>query len=153
SDFDALLAEVEADQAWPELGKRIEDVFASDLSWVAGYGSDAEKATLNSAYQSCKRAFVARDADEVERQLAVIRRLGAAAFFRHPQAWEWEFEHRAARVSESTDIRRASQLVADGREAMRDRDRVKLENIVRELWRLDPVDRDEQQRGHGSGLR
>lgn len=153
SDFDALLAEIEAGQAWPELGKRIEDCFASAVSWLATFGSDAEKATLNRAYQACKRAFVARDADEVERQLAVMRQLGHAAYFRHPQAWEWEFEYHAAQVSESTDIRRASELVANGREAIRERDRVKLERIVRELWRLDPVDRDEQRRGHGSVLR
>jgi molecular chaperone DnaK len=153
SDFDALLAEVEADQAWPELGKRIEDCFANDLRWLASFGSDAEKATLNSAYQACKRAFVARDADEVERQLAVIQGLGGAAYFRHPQAWEWQFEHYAARVSESTDIRRASELVANGRKAMHERDRITLESIVRELSRLDPIDRDEQKRGHGSGLR
>jgi molecular chaperone DnaK len=153
ADFDALLAEVEADQAWPELAQKIEDRFAIELSWVASYGSDAEKATLNSAYHACKRAFVAKDADDVQRQLAVMRRLGMAAYLRDPSAWEWEFEHYAARVGESTDIRRASDLVASGREAMRQRDRAKLETIVRELWRLSPVDRDEQRLGHGSGVR
>ena len=153
SDFDALLAEVEANQAWPELSKKIEDNFAMMLIWVASHGNDAEKAALNNAYNACKRAFVAKDAEEVERQLGLIRGLGSAAYFRHPQAWEWEFQHRAARVGESTDIRRASELVANGQEAVRQRDQVALERIVRELWRLDPVDRDEQIRGHGSGLR
>ena len=153
SDFDALLAEIEADQAWPELGKKIEDSFAMMLIWVAGYGHDAEKTALNNAYAASRRAFVAKDAEEVERQLGVIRSLGNAAYFRHPQAWEWEFQHRAARVGESTDIRRASELVASGQEAVRQRDVVKLEQIVRELWRLDPVDRHEQSLGHGSGLR
>jgi molecular chaperone DnaK len=108
---------------------------------------------LNNAYNACKRAFVAKDAEEVERQLGLIRGLGSAAYFRHPQAWEWEFQHRAARVGESTDIRRASELVTNGQEAVRQRDQVALERIVRELWRLDPVDRDDQIRGHGSGLR
>jgi molecular chaperone DnaK len=153
SDFDALLAEVEADQAWPELGRKIEDMFARDLSWVAGFGSEAEKTTLNNAYQACKRAFVAKDADEAQRQLNVIQRLGSAAWMRHPQAWEWAFEHSASRVSESTDLRRATELVANGREALRQRDNTKLEQIVRELWRLDPVDRADQRLGHGSGLR
>jgi molecular chaperone DnaK len=153
SDFDALLAEVEADQAWPELSKKIEDNFATMLIWVASHGNDAEKAALNNAYNACKRAFVAKDAEEVERQLGLIRGLGSAAYFRHPQAWEWEFQHRAARVGESTDIRRASELVTNGQEAVRQRDQVALERIVRELWRLDPVDRDDQIRGHGSGLR
>jgi molecular chaperone DnaK len=153
SDFDALLAEIEAEQAWPELGRKIEESFAMSLSWVAGYGSDAERLTLNETYQACKRAFVARDADEVERQRAVIERLGVAAYFRHPGSWEWEFERCAARVGESTDVRRASELVAKGREAVRQRDRETIEQTVRELWRLAPVDHDEQKLGHGSGLR
>jgi molecular chaperone DnaK len=153
SDFDALLAEIEAEQAWPELGRKIEESFAMSLSWVAGYGSDAERSTLNETYQACKRAFVARDADEVERQRAVIERLGVAAYFRHPGSWEWEFERCAARVGESTDVRRASELVAKGREAVRQRDRETIEQTVRELWRLAPVDHDEQKLGHGSGLR
>jgi molecular chaperone DnaK len=153
SDFDGLLAEVEADQAWPELSKKIEDTFAMMLIWVASHGNDAEKLALNNAYNACKRAFVAKDAEEVERQLGVIRGLGHAAYFRHPQAWEWEFQHRAARAGESTDIRRASELVESGQEAVRQHDRAKLEHIVRELWRLDPVDRDKQSLGYGSGLR
>ena len=72
---------------------------------------------------------------------------------RHPGGWETELEHYAARVGESTDIRRATELVAKGREAMRKQDRPALEEIVRALWRLSPVDRDEQRLGHGSGLR
>jgi molecular chaperone DnaK len=153
ADFDALLAEVEAEQAWPELGQKIENEFAGSLSWVAGNGSDIEKSTLTAAYQACKRAFVAQDADEVQRQLAVIERLGLAAYLRHPGAWEWEFERAAARVSESTDLRRATELVTQGRDAVRQHDRDGLERVVRELWRLRPVDRDEQKLGHGSGLR
>jgi molecular chaperone DnaK len=153
SDFDSLLAEIEAEQAWPELGQKIEDAFAMAVSWVAGYGNDAERTTLDAAYRACKRAFVGRDADEVERQLAVIRRVGSAAYLRHPGAWDDQFEYHAARIAESTDIRRASELVARGQEAMRQRDRAKLEEIVRALWQLSPVDRDEQKLGHGSGLR
>ena len=153
SDFDALLAEVEADQAWPELGQEIEESFAIAVSWVAGHGSEAEKSTLNNAYRACKSAFVGKDADEVQRQLGVIRRLGSAAYLRHPGAWDREFEYCAARVAESTDIRRATELVANGQEAIRKQDSAKLEQIVRSLWQLNPVDRDDQKLGHGSGLR
>jgi molecular chaperone DnaK len=153
SDLDALLAELEADLAWPELGQKIENDFAMAVSWVAGYGGDAEKSTLNSAYHACKSAFLGKDADEVGRQLAVIHRLGTAAFFRHPGAWELEFEHCAARIGESTDLRRASELVANGQKAVRQHDRASLEQIVRALWQLSPVDRDEQKLGYGSGLR
>jgi molecular chaperone DnaK len=96
---------------------------------------------------------VARDSDEVEKALAVIERLGSAPYFRHPGAWEWEFEYYAARVEESTDLRRASELVTKGREAIRQRDLATVERIVRELWQLAPVDQSEQKLGHGSGLR
>jgi hypothetical protein len=58
-----------------------------------------------------------------------------------------------ARVGESTDIRRATTLVATGREAVRQRDVERLKLVVRELWQLDPVDREDQVRGFGSGLR
>jgi molecular chaperone DnaK len=153
SDFDALLAEIEAEQAWPELGRKIEQTFAMALSWVAGYGNDVERSALTDTYQACKRAFVARDADEAGRQLAVIEQLGLAAYFRHPDAWKWEFDRWAARVGESTDLRRATELVAKGREAIRQRDFATVERIVNELWRLAPVDHNEQKLGHGSGLR
>jgi hypothetical protein len=59
TDFEALLAEIEAEQAWPELGRKIEETFAMAVSWVAGYGNEAERSTLNNTYQACKRAFVA----------------------------------------------------------------------------------------------
>jgi molecular chaperone DnaK len=153
SDFDTLLAEVEADQAWPELGQKIEDSYAMAVSWVAGQGSEAERSTLTAAYRACKTAFVGKHSDEVERQLAVIRRIGHAAYLRHPDAWEWEFDYWSARVTELNDIRRATELVAKGQEARRQHDRAQLEQIVRSLWQLSPVDRDEQKLGHGSGLR
>src|SRR5262245_9942371 len=95
SDFDAVLAGVEAEQAWPELKEKIDNEFARALSWVAAYGNETERTTLNSTYQACMRAFVARDADDVERQLSVIQRLGMAAYFRDPNAWESEFEYCA----------------------------------------------------------
>jgi molecular chaperone DnaK len=153
ADFDATLAEIEAEQAWPVLSRQVEDAFTTAVVWVARYGSDLERATLEEAHRACKGAFVAKDADEVERQLAVVNRLGGAAFFRDPRAWEMEFESCAARVGESTDLRRATGLVTQGQDAMRQNDRTKLEQVVRALWQLRPVDRQEQQLGHGSGLR
>ena len=46
---DALLAEIEADQAWPELGKEIEDSFTAAVGFVASHGNEAERSTLNTA--------------------------------------------------------------------------------------------------------
>jgi molecular chaperone DnaK len=153
TELDAVLAEIEADQAWPEIGNRIERAYQWTVSWIAVHGNETERFTLADAYRSCKGAFFAKDADEVRRQIEVITRLGNAAYFRDPNAWRHEFESCAARVADSTDIRRATDLVAKGQEAVRSGDRVKLEAIVRELFGLMPVDRAEQMRSYGSGVR
>lgn len=151
-DFDAMLAEVEAEKAWPELQGRLEERYAWALSWVGQYGSPAERTALDNAYQSCKQALLARQEREAQRQINLVFQLGHSAYVRHPGAWEHYFQEAASRVSESTDIRRATELVTQGRQAMREGRAADLESIVHQLWKLRPVDRLEQQLGHGSAL-
>jgi molecular chaperone DnaK len=153
SELDAALAEEEAERAWPDLTNQIESDYAFAMSWAAEFGTDAERGLLTKAYNDSKRALTSKDAEEVHRQLGIMRRLGTAAYLRHPDAWTWEFDSLASRASESSDIRRATQLVERGREASRRGDRAALEKVVRDLWALDPVDRMEQILSHGSGLR
>jgi hypothetical protein len=152
TEVDAQLADLEAEQAWPELAERIEKTFANTVSWLAQLGTTAEKATLDHACVAARRALQAQDATEVERQLGVMRRLFDGAYFRAPDVWEWEFQRLAAQASEATDLRRATELVQQGHDARRQHDMATLERVVRELWALQPVDRETQQRGHGSGV-
>lgn len=151
-EFDAMLAEVEAEKAWPELKERMEDRYRWAISWAAQYGSPAERTALDNAYQSCKQALLARQEREVQRQINLMAQLGHGAYVRSPGAWERSFEEAAARVSECTDIRRATELVARGRQVMREGRAAELESIVYQLWKLRPVDRVEQELGHGSAL-
>ena len=151
-DFDAMLAEVEAEKAWPELQGRLEERYAWALSWVGQYGSPMERTALDNAYQSCKQALLARQEREAQRQINLVFQLGHSAYVRHPGAWEHYFQEAAARVSESTDIRRATELVTQGRQAMREGRAADLESVVHQLWKLRPVDRLEQRLGHGSAL-
>ncbi len=153
TEVDALLAQIEAERAWPELEERLDTDYTTALTWIAEFGTEAERATLDKAAQTARRALVARSADEVERQLTLIRRLRTAAYLRHPDAWEWEFGYWEARVSELTDFRRGTELVTEGRAALANRRRDQLERVVRELWKLGPVDREEQAQSYGSGLR
>jgi molecular chaperone DnaK len=151
-EFDALLADAEAEKAWPELQQRMENEYAGALACVAQYGTPAERAALDKAYQSGKQALLARQEREVQRQINLILQLGHGAFVRHPNAWNLYFQKAAARVSECTDIRRATELVEQGRQAMRERRTADLESIVHQLWKLHPVDPKEQELGHGSAL-
>lgn len=152
SDFDATLAELEAEKAWPEMTQEVENQFLISLSWVATYGNEIERSTLNRAYESAKKALAGKLEGEVERQLGLIRDLGWASRCRSPGAWGQMFEYAASAVSESVDLRRSTELVAQGRAAKQRNDEVELRAIVKELWRLSPVEGEEQRRGHGSGL-
>jgi molecular chaperone DnaK len=151
-EFDAMLAEVETEKAWPELEKRMEDRHTWALSWVAEYGSAAERAALDKAYQCCKQALLARQESEAQRQIGLMTQLGNAACMRQPGAWERLFQEVAGRASECIDLRRATELVTQGQQAMRERRTADLESIVHQLWKLLPVDRKQQQLGHGSAL-
>src|SRR6185437_11874951 len=79
-EFDAMLADMEAEKAWPELQKSMEDRYTWALSWVAQYGSPAERAALDKAYQSCKQALVARQEREAQRQGNLMSQLGHSAY-------------------------------------------------------------------------
>jgi molecular chaperone DnaK len=153
ADVDAQLAELEVEAAWPTLREEVESAVSRWIAWVGEFGGPEEKSSFNEAAQAARRALVGRDTGEVTRQLELIRRLGSVAYHRHPESWRWEFDYAAARVGESTDIRRATELVTKGREALRQQNRERLQQVVRELWQLDAVDRQEQALGHGSGLR
>lgn len=151
-DVDAMLADIEAEQAWPELAERLEEDFAQAISLVAGLGSADEQAAVNKAYHACRKALVAKQVDEAERQLSLINRLASAAYLRSHGAWERELESAASRIFESTDMRRAAELVAKGREAVRQNLQHELKSVVHQLWELAPVNRKDQALGHGSGL-
>ncbi|HEY8027367.1 MAG TPA: Hsp70 family protein [Burkholderiaceae bacterium] len=152
AEFEAVLTAIEEEKAWPELTKLLEDRYAWALSWVAAHGDDAERNALNKAYQNAKQAIAARQQREADRQIGLMESLGYAAARRRPNAWRQEFDYIAARTGESTDLRRATELVAKGNDAVRRSDDAELQKIVHELWRLAPIDSEEQDRGHGSGL-
>jgi molecular chaperone DnaK len=152
-EIDAALSELDAQLAWPLLEQSNREEIAVAVSWMSSYASDAERKVLSETLAAMEKAKVARDAREVERHMRVVRQLGNAAYFRHPQAWEHELEHAASRVPEATDVPRATSLVKDGRRALSRGDRSALEGVVRELWKLLPPDAAERRLGHSSGVR
>lgn len=152
SDVDAVLADIEGEKAWPEMAARLEERFMISLSWVAAYGNELERESLGKAYQSAKQAIANKLERELERQIALIDRLGSTSYYRSPEAWANEFDYASSMIGDATDLPRAEALAEQGREARRQRNESELRRIVQELWALRPVDREEQSRGHGSGL-
>jgi molecular chaperone DnaK len=152
-DLDAQLEQAESGLRWPELEETVREELAVASSWVAQFGSPTEQKLLDDAMRACERARAGRQAVELQRHLRSVRKLGNAAFFRHPQAWEWQFESAASRVSEASDVARAEELVQKGRRALEQQRREELRHVVEQLWRLLPEDVQERRMAHDSGVR
>jgi molecular chaperone DnaK len=152
-DLDASVGEAEMRRRWPELeDKAMHDIaWASD--WVSRYGTAAEMKLLEEVGAAASRAREARNPGELERQLRLLRRLGNAAFYRHPSAWQWVFESAASEIGSATDLVAAQKLVEQGRAAIERNDNASLRTIVEQLWRLLPVDVQTRRLGFDSGIR
>lgn len=147
------LDEADDASAWPKLEQRVFDERASALGWIGSLGTAHERVTAERIGQALDRALAARNANEVQRQVRLLRHLATGAYFRSPDAWMWQFEAMKHRVAESNDPRQASALVVRGERALKKNDRVELEATVRALWQLMPDDEEDRKLSHGSGVR
>ncbi|MBF5041890.1 Hsp70 family protein [Aggregicoccus sp. 17bor-14] len=152
-ELEAALDALEAERMWPELEAEARADVAWCIDWVSSFGTPEEQQLLRDTVTAFERARTARQVAELQRQRRAVVRLGNAAFFRHPKAWEWMFEDAASRADDATDLPRAQALVSAGREALARKDAGRLRDVVGELRSLLPVDAQSQQLAHRSGLR
>ncbi len=152
-DIDALLADAEAERAWPEMIDSARDGVGWAVSWLAEFGTDTERRTMDGVVAALEKAITARNAHEVSRQNSLARQLGTAAYLRSPRAWDAQLDHAESLVGETTDAPRAAKLIRDGRAAQERGDKKALEQAVRDLWRLLPPEAEDRARGYGSGVR
>ncbi len=150
-EANAALEAVEEGARWPALDQRAVSRMSSATRWVAELGTEPEQRMLREAVAAAERARLERRSTDLERHLTLVRELEHAAYFRHPEAWGWEFDAVASQTSRATDLRRAEQLVARGRASRHDR--AALREVVHELWSLLPVRAEAERGGHGSGVR
>src|SRR6185369_2124788 len=103
-ELDGMLEECDAERRWPELEEEAREDLSSTSVWVTQFGSPAEQQLLNEATQAVEKARAARQPVELQRQLRVVRNLRTASYFRHPKAWEWQFEAAASAADQATDL-------------------------------------------------
>ncbi len=152
-ELDALVAEAELRRRWPELEEQIVSDLSWSADWVARYGTAAESRLMDDISAAVERAREQGNPGEVERQLRLAKRLGNAAFYRHPQAWVWVFEGAAAEISRASNLPRAQKLVAEGRKAVERGETQALRPICEALWQLLPVDVSQRRLSFDSGVR
>jgi molecular chaperone DnaK len=152
-DLETKVQEFESESRWPEL----EDRAVDDIGWAAGLvasdGTEAEQKLLDDAIDGINRARRTRSVKDLERHRRVVRRLGNAAFFRDPGAWQMVFENYASNVHESSDVKKAQGLVSDGRRHIAAGDHKSLRGVCDRLMELMPVSAQERARAYASGLR
>lgn len=152
-EAEAMVHDVELSRSWPELDARATQTLASAQQWVSDLGSDIERRLLEQASTAAQNAREARDAPELQRQLRVVRRLRNAAYFRHPQAWAWQFEGAASEAHRASDIVAANALVAQGQAALDKGDTQGLRAATEGLYRLLPPDARAKRKSFDSGVR
>jgi len=152
-ECDGVLGDIEAANAWPELNARAYEEHTHASHWVSQFGSEQEKRALSQCMDSIERALRARSAGEIERQLRAMTRLKLTAYYRDPDSWARALDHAASDVQGATDPSKAQSLVRQGRSAEQAGNLKELERIVRELWRLFPVDQEERSLSFNSGVR
>jgi len=152
-ECDGMLGDLEAANAWPELNARVYEEHTYATHWVTEFGTEQEKRALSQCMDLVERALRARSAGEIERQLRAMQRIKLTAYYRDPESWSRALDAAASDLPEATDPAKAQSLLRQGRAAEQAGNRKELERIVRELWRLYPVDSEERSLSFNSGVR
>jgi molecular chaperone DnaK len=152
-EVDATLEQLEADSKFPEVEENAVSQVATWSKWVAQFASPQEQRLFDEAVAGVEKARRARQIQELQRRVRQVRQLGLAAYYKHPDAWQWEFENAAADVSSMSDLPRAEKLVSEGRAALERGDGAAVKRVTEQLWRLMPADAQTRHRGHDSSLR
>ncbi|MBL8913579.1 MAG: Hsp70 family protein [Archangium sp.] len=152
-EIDAALEDLEAQSKFPELEEQAVSSVANWSKWVAQFASPQEQRLFDEAVAGVEKARRARQITELQRRMRQVRQLGLAAYYKHPDAWTWDFENAAADMSSMSDLPRAEKLVAEGRAALEKGDQSGVKRVTEQLWRLLPADAQTRKLGHDSSLR
>ncbi len=152
-ELDGMLEECDADRRWPDLEEEARDDVASASPFIAQFGTPTEQKLFAEASQAIDKAREGKRTSELERQLRVVRNLLNAAYFRHPKAWEWQFETASSSADQATDLPRAQKLVAEGRRAIERGDMAALRTITQDLFKLLPATAQDRKLSYESGVR
>jgi molecular chaperone DnaK len=152
-EADAALGEIEEATRWPALDRRVRESMTIASSWVSQFGTRQEQQMLTQAGSALEHARRELRADELERQLRAVDQLTTTAYYRHPEAWRWQFERAASDVGRCTDPGRAQALASEGRAALAAGDTDRLRAAVLGLHKLLPVETREPIPGYRSDLR
>jgi molecular chaperone DnaK len=152
-DLQTLVDEGDDALAWPEHQAEANRALGYARNWVISDGGDAERKHFAQLEKELAEALELGRAELVEDKCRDLRQLGSAIALKQDWVWRAEFDLLAADVGSLADLPRAQRLVEEGRQALREDKLEVLRGVVRRLWELSPVEREERLKSFNSGVR
>ena len=108
--------------------------------YVDNYGTESQKARFNALAREMERATARRDQRGIRKVNTALKSLRGQILYAQDWFWrEWfEYFQRPGRIFINPE--EADKWLAQGAEALEKDDHAKLEEAVRRLWRLEPVE-------------
>jgi molecular chaperone DnaK len=151
-DLNGELDAAEQAVQWPELEAEAQRAMHGGLTWISSFGTPTEQQMFQQALTATREALAAGNSAQVDRQIRVLRSLTDAAFARDPKSPSYTFEYYRSRVSEASDVRRASELLKEGDALLRQGRMEDLREVNRQLDPLYPGTVEQRRRSFGSGV-
>jgi len=147
------LDRVEDALEWPMLVKKAETEIAEDRQIVNDGDFDAtaeEKARLDRLVESTRRAIAAHDSDGLQNLIKEMDLIATRIVLRHPGWWVGQVRRLDDKKQIMSDQGLADRLLNEARASIDRGDVDGLQNSVRQLWRLLPVDDPDRNRDKGT---
>jgi len=113
---------------------------------VASYGTDAQRDLASALYRELNEAASRGDARGVRKSLAALRSLRGQVLYAQDWFWEDWFRHLRRPGQRFVNHEEAARWLAKGEEALGKQDRPGVEQAVRWLWSLMPVEEQAAQK-------
>lgn len=117
-----------------------ESLASETREYVENYGNESQKARFNALARELERAAARGDARGIQKLNLALRSLRGQILYAQEWFWrEWlAYFQRPGHAFVNPD--EAAKWLAQGAEAMQTNSRAKLEEAVRRLWKLEPVE-------------
>ncbi|MET0356946.1 MAG: hypothetical protein ABW044_09215, partial [Cellvibrio sp.] len=153
------LMEIEAEIETFESRDQLEDLLGecrtaymnASLS-VESWGNNVERQMLTECEVRLQKAFELKRVSELERLIEQMDSINRSAYRRSPSFWADQFRFISSRAHEAKNLRRANELVEQGKQFLAKNDTAQLENIVMQLCDLIPNPTQSGSYTHDSGI-
>lgn len=117
-----------------------ESLASETREYVENYGNESQKARFAALARELERASARRDGRGVQKLNIALKHLRGQILYAQEWFWREWFEYFQRPGRKFVNGEEAAKWLAQGTEAMQTDNRAKLEEVVRRLWKLEPVE-------------